>query len=380
MSGKRLTVLAAIVVALSLSVTVVCPVASIAKPAAAKAAVKAPAKAPTKAPIDVMATAGPTAVVAVVNGQKVTKKQLTDLLWGNQAHQALDRFIITNTLIAQKAKKAGVSVTDKEVQAKIKDIEKNNLGGTKTVDQALSEVGISKAAWIETQVRPQILVEKIIEKELKVTDAEIAEYVHARHILISTQGGAAGEDQTKKEADAKTKLEGIIADIKAGKTDFAAAADEFTGDPSNTDPETQKKKGGMLPWFKKGRMMKEFEDAAFKLKPGEMSEPVKTYYGWHVIKLEKLGKDADPAEKLEIKKQVLDEKKAQAQSEFQRNLRTGASIVDNLVVKPKPIMAQPPAPAPAARPAPAGRPAPAARPAPAPAPAPKPEAPPTPPK
>jgi foldase protein PrsA len=369
MSGKRLTVLAAIIAAMS--VTAICPVASIAKPAAGKAAAKAPAKAkakaPTKAPIDVMATAGPTAVVAVVNGQKITKKQLTDFMWGWQANQALDRYLVNNILIAQKAKKAGVSVSDKEVQAKIKEIEKNNLGGTKTVDQALAEAGISKATFIETNLKPPLLAEKIIAKQLKVSDAEIAGYILASHILIKTQAtGAPGEDQAKKEADAKVKLDGIIADIKAGKKNFAAAADEFSEDPSNTDPETQKKKGGMLPWFKKGRMMKEFEDAAFKLKPGEMSEPVKTYYGWHVIKLDKLGKDATPAEKQEIKKQVLDEKKAQAQGDFQRNLRTGAVIKDNLVVKPKPVAARPPMPAPA------GRPAPSVRPSPAPAPPPPP--------
>jgi parvulin-like peptidyl-prolyl isomerase len=367
MSGKRLMVLAAVVAALL--VTVMCPMASNAKPAAkaaAKAATKA--KAPAKAPIDVMATAAPTAVVAVVNGQKITKKQLTDLLWGWQAHQALDRYLINNTLIAQKAKKAGVTVTNKEVQAKIKEIEKSNLGGQKTVDQALAEAGISKATFIETNLKPPLLAEKIVAKTLKATDAEIAEFVLARHILIKSQPtGAPGEDTAKKDAEAKAKLEGIIGDIKSGKKTFAAAADEFSEDPSNTDPETGKKKGGLLPWFKKGRMMKEFEDAAFALKPGEMSEPVKTYYGYHVIKLEKLGKGATPAEKEEIKKQILEEKKSMAMGEFQRNLRTGAVIKDNLVTKPKATPARPPMPAPTP-----GRPMPAPRPAPTPAPPPPP--------
>ena len=285
-------------------------------------------------PIDVFAAANPDAVVAMVNGDRITKKQLTDLLWGNQAHQVLDRYLITNTLVAQKAKEAGVTATDDEVQAKIEEVEKQNLGGTKTVDQALAEAGISKAAWVETSVKPQILAEKMMAKQVKVTDAELAEYIHARHILISTQKGeGTGAVQTKKETDARAKLDGIIADIKAGKIDFATAADQYSEDPSNTDSKTQKKKGGMLPWFKKGRMMKEFEEAVFNLSPGEISEPVKTFYGWHVIKLDKTGKDANPAEKEEVKKQIMDEKEAQAQGEFWRNIRTGAAVKDKLIVK-----------------------------------------------
>jgi peptidyl-prolyl cis-trans isomerase C len=85
--------------------------------------------------------------------------------------------------------------------------------------------------------------------------------VHARHILLPT------EDEAKK----------ALARVKAGE-DFAKVATELSKDPSGD--------GGDLGWFTKDRMVPEFSDAAFKLKEGEISEPVKTQFGWHIIKIE----------------------------------------------------------------------------------------------
>ena len=85
--------------------------------------------------------------------------------------------------------------------------------------------------------------------------------VHARHILLPT------------EEEAKAAL----ARIKAGE-DFAKVATELSKDPAGD--------GGDLGWFTKDRMVPEFADAAFKLEPGQVSEPVKSQFGWHIIKVE----------------------------------------------------------------------------------------------
>ena len=87
------------------------------------------------------------------------------------------------------------------------------------------------------------------------------EEIHARHILLPT------EDEAKK----------ALARVKGGE-DFAKVATELSKDPSGN--------GGDLGWFTKDRMVPEFSDAAFKLKEGEISEPVKTQFGWHIIKIE----------------------------------------------------------------------------------------------
>ena len=89
----------------------------------------------------------------------------------------------------------------------------------------------------------------------------MANRVHAAHILVKAEQEALG----------------LLYDINHGK-DFEAVAKEKSLCPSG-------KKGGDLGWFGRGQMVKEFETAAFALKPGEISKPVKTQFGWHIIKV-----------------------------------------------------------------------------------------------
>lgn len=92
---------------------------------------------------------------------------------------------------------------------------------------------------------------------------------HARHILVRGSG-----------PEAKAKAGQLVADLKAG-ADFAALAKEHSADPGSAA------KGGDLGFFAAGRMVKPFDDALAALKsPGEISAPVETEFGWHIIKLE----------------------------------------------------------------------------------------------
>ena len=84
--------------------------------------------------------------------------------------------------------------------------------------------------------------------------------VHAAHILVKTQDEA----------------QGVLDGLKSGKS-FAQLAQEKSTCPSG-------KRGGDLGWFGRGRMVREFESAAFGLKKGDTSGPVKTEFGWHIIK------------------------------------------------------------------------------------------------
>ena len=87
--------------------------------------------------------------------------------------------------------------------------------------------------------------------------------VHAAHILVKSQ-----ED-----------CQNILNELKAGKKSFAKLAEERSQCPSG-------KKGGDLGWFGRGKMVKDFEKAAFDLKKGETSNPVRTEFGWHIIKVQ----------------------------------------------------------------------------------------------
>ena len=119
------------------------------------------------------------------------------------------------------------------------------------MEQLLSSVG--KAATTEEAER------KAYDDAAKAEPPQ--QEIHARHILLPT------EDEAKK----------ALARVKGGE-DFAKVATELSKDPSGN--------GGDLGWFTKDRMVPEFSDAAFKLKEGEISEPVKTQFGWHIIKIE----------------------------------------------------------------------------------------------
>ncbi len=96
------------------------------------------------------------------------------------------------------------------------------------------------------------------------------EQVRASHILLKTAG--------KKEDEVKAKAEQILKELKAGG-DFAALAKKYSEDEGSA------KQGGDLDFFGKGRMDPAFEEAAFELKPGEISDVVKSQYGFHIIKV-----------------------------------------------------------------------------------------------
>jgi peptidyl-prolyl cis-trans isomerase C len=156
--------------------------------------------------------------------------------------------------------------------------------------------------------------------------------VHARHILIRA---AAGDDKASKEAEDKIKA--IIVRLNKGE-DFAKVASEATEDPSG------KANGGDLGYFTKEQMVPEFADVAFKLDKGQISAPVHTQFGWHVIKVE--DKRMKPAPSFdEVKPQLEQYVTRKAQAELVTKLRAEAKIEKMYTVAPPAAPAAPAAPA-----------------------------------
>ena len=108
--------------------------------------------------------------------------------------------------------------------------------------------------------------------------------VSAAHILILTPQKATEEQQR----DAKRRIDSIYTALKAG-ADFETLAKQVSQDPGSA------RRGGLLGWFSRHQMIKEFEDEAFALQPGQMSEPFQSPYGWHII-LMKERKQLEPFE------------------------------------------------------------------------------------
>jgi peptidyl-prolyl cis-trans isomerase C len=127
------------------------------------------------------------------------------------------------------------------------------------------------------------------------------EEIHARHILV----------ETEEEANA------IVEEIKNG-ADFAAVAKEKSKDPGAAD-------GGDLGYFTKDQMVPEFSEVAFKMYPGQMSNPVKTQFGWHIIKVEDRRPRAVP-ELANIKDQIDNYLTRRAQGEYIAKLRQTAKV------------------------------------------------------
>src|SRR5436305_4950527 len=125
--------------------------------------------------------------------------------------------------------------------------------------------------------------------------------VHARHILVET------EDQAKK----------VTEDLKKG-ADFAELAKKESKDPGASD-------GGDLGFFTKEQMVPEFSTVAFALEPGKISDPVKTQFGWHIIKVEeKRTRKAPDFE--QVKPQIETYVVRKAQADYVAKLREAAKV------------------------------------------------------
>lgn len=262
-------------------------------------------------------------VLATVNGKKITEADLKiatdDLgssvpqqLQGKARESYLLDYLIDSQLVVQKALSEKLDQTP-EFTEKLAYMH----------DKALMDVLLGDTAKAATTNE---MLHKIYDDAAKAQKPEIE--IHARHILVPT------------EAEAQA----VLKRLKAGE-DFVKVAKEVSKDPSA--------EGGDLGWFTKDRMVPEFADAAFKLEPGQLSEPVKSQFGWHIIKLEgKREKQFPPFD--EVKDQILRYAVQKAQSEMIVKLREGAKIERAEPATP-PGDEMPPEPAPAQTPKPDGK-------------------------
>ena len=134
------------------------------------------------------------------------------------------------------------------------------------------------AQYRDQQVLPTFVTDAdMLEEAHKVYDQTVENIgpdglVSAAHILILTPQKATEEQQR----DAKRRIDSVYTALQGG-ADFEALAKQVSQDPGSAQ------RGGLLGWFSRHQMVKEFEDAAFALQPGEMSKPVQSSFGWHII-------------------------------------------------------------------------------------------------
>lgn len=260
--------------------------------------------------------------VAKVNDEVITKDELYDSMVEQNGAQALDALILEK-IIDSEVKKQDIKIPDKEVEKEL-DAMKDGFGGEEGFKQAIAQSGITEETLKENIVM-NLSINKLIDPYISISDDEIKTYfednkadlgqkeeVKASHILVET------EEEAK---EVKEKL-------NAGG-DFAKLAAEYSTDVT-------KDKGGDLGFFAKGAMLPEFEKTAFSLEIGKISEPVKSQYGYHIIKVDdkKGAKEAKLEDvKDDIKKSIKEGKSQEAYGEWYKEKLKEYTITNNLVKK-----------------------------------------------
>lgn len=199
-------------------------------------------------------------VVVKSKAGDITKDELYQEMKSSVGKQALQMMIIENVLASK------YDVSDKEVNKQFDDV-KEQYG--ESFDQYLASQGQTEEG-LKDSIKLNLLQEKALLEDVNVTDDEIKAYIehsktelNARHILVD-------DEATAKEV--KDKLD-------KGE-DFAKLAKEYSKDTGSAE------KGGAVDWFGvDANLVPEFIDASYKLKKGEISEPVKSQYGYHIIQV-----------------------------------------------------------------------------------------------
>lgn len=279
----------------------------------------------------------PPDAVAVVDGTKIPKADYDGLLnqaktsyknqkrefpkAGSQEYQTLKnqavQFLVQREQFEQEAKSLDVEITEKQVDERLEQIQKQYFGGDKKkYEKQLAEQGLTDAQ-VRKDIRAQIVSEKIFEqvaRDVKVTDQQVTEYYEknkaqysqpesreVRHILVKT----------------KAKADEMVRQL-AGGADFGNLAKK------NSEDTGSKANGGKLT-ISKGQTVAAFDKEAFRLKKNEISKPVKTEFGFHVIQA--LG-DVKPAKvtplkevKESIRQQLLQTKKNEAMTAWVNELK-----------------------------------------------------------
>ena len=253
-----------------------------------------------QAPIELPKIEGPVAVVNGVNipaekflvefegtlrryqrARHPVKPQLKERLKDN-----LVRRLVDAEIIRQKAKEMQVEVAEKDFNAKW-EAHKKRYGTPDAFKAFLARTG-ETVERMQAQFRLNLIREQVFAKvsdNVVIADKDLTDFyeknkekynekekIKASHILFRVPANASDEEKTKKKALAKE----VLAKAKKNPASFAELAKQYGEDPT-------KDRGGDLGFFTKGRMVKPFEEAAWKLKKGKVSNLVTTQFGYHII-------------------------------------------------------------------------------------------------
>lgn len=274
----------------------------------------------------------------LLNLNRLTPQAFEDSRRSDMVLERLNSFILNNAKVSEQEIKEWYQWNNASVKIDYALLDPETYKEIETTDEELNEYYEKNKESYKTEAKikiqyihfdPEKYLDRVDLPEQDIIDyynANVKEFsidktVEARHILFKVDQNAPAEEVDKKKA----KADEILKMAQDGK-DFAELAKEFSEGPS-------KDKGGLLGAFKKEAMVKPFADKAFSMKAGEISEPVRTQFGWHIIKVEKVNeahKKSLEDEKENIRKKISKDKAKMVAYDEAQNLYDSAFEDDNL--------------------------------------------------
>ncbi|HEY3221620.1 MAG TPA: peptidylprolyl isomerase [Gemmatimonadales bacterium] len=258
-------------------------------------------------------------IVAVVGSRPILASQIEEEMVQQQAQgqplptdsvglatlrrQILDRLIELEILVQQAERDTSIKVTDQEVLDQVEQTYQNVRKQFSSENDFRDQIRQARFGsveewrrWLADEQRRQLYAQRLIEQQrqkgklrpIPPTDAQMREFweqnkeqqpkrpatVSFRQIVIKPVPDSAARLRALQLA------ESLVVQLRHGG-DFAATAKRYSGDSASAA------QGGELGWFRRGVMVKEFEDVAFRIRPGEISGPVETSFGFHIINVER---------------------------------------------------------------------------------------------
>jgi foldase protein PrsA len=211
--------------------------------------------------------------VVTVNGEPISKSAFEDKLEGSPGARNTLQQLVQETLILQYAKNNNITVTDDEISKRESDLKGNFPSGS--WDEMLKARGLTEDD-VKQALREQIILDKALQKSVTITPAAVKSYFDKNHAAFDKPEQVKARHVLVHDLATANKVE---AALKSGQN-FADVAKQYSTDPGSKD------KGGELGLFRRGQMVPAFDKVAFSMKPGEISPPVKSPFGYHIIQVE----------------------------------------------------------------------------------------------
>ena len=292
-----------------------------AKPAPKKTPKTPPKTVPTTTPK--AATLAP-GVVAVVNGEQITKDKVMQQLWDTQGKKLLSE-MIDQTLIAQEVKKKGIVVTEADISGEMEQL-KGMLGPDADLNQMLAMQGMTMDQ-LREQMKLKIALDKLVVQGIQVAESDL-DGVSAKQITIIVGTDEGAEAKAKAAADAaRTRI--------VGGESFDAVAKELSADPRASEPPPATPDASGTPQngidmgiVRKGQVDPDTEKALFALPVNEVSQPIRTTMGFQLFLVtEKITASSLSADE---KKKLIDQRRTElARQELPRwfqDLKSKATV------------------------------------------------------